>query len=1002
MGKIKKLSDQMTDLKINKIHILISLIIFALTGFLTSYYYFKKQNSIEIYQNNLEEIVQNQRKKIHSFIFQQLQDLELKAKKLSIENIDLIKSNSSVNSSIIEPNNILVSRERKVLLSNNKAVPIATDFSNGPYKSSNLGKLLDRVITILSPDISNFDYYPTQTNETLFAASPIIDSKNILKGFLVNEIPVQNFINSLKNNKNNINWVITKSEDQKTKVLFNSSDSPNYDKEVLENYPELFKKIISEESGKEIIKSSNGDNIIGNWTYEPYTTWNIAAFTAYNKAIQNLSIIFYICFILIVLTILILIFLLIWVLIYLSKKYKAQVLTRFSFVTFLILLFGLVIFSTLIISYKIYNLKNKTYEKTENYTQIQLQSATKQIERNLFNTEFSAYFLADEIKNLKLNDHQIEQRVETILKKRNKYVESITIAYTDKKIGAPTWVTTATGISKYNLQDLYDYTQIRTETLPQANWYNKALASGKYWSSTYTSPFTKNQVVTFSIPFKYGVLAFNYRLEELGKKLNAFLGETSGTSWIVESQSNVIYQVKDQETSALIDINEQSQIIKNALKKESGQTLMKDAQTGKYIYIWFEPIAVANWNAIHLTLKEQIQIPAIDLRHFYILLLSLIIIFLLLSFALYFYIYQSNEKTKNILITFSSIIPILGIILIWYNARLDKFDQDVDTKKITSTAKLAKYLDMAEQKATQNHMPKPIPVTIGIDIYSINISSTKDSIILACHLQQKYPKGYNPELRLPQAKKLELRKMYEREANNEITIGFDIYAEISQDLDNSKYPFDRPKLEIFIEPKSTTESFIFVPNMNLKKFIQQDYEISDFSIRHSYYTYNQLSYSLNDQDNGSTNSMGLTLEIQLQRDTTNPLMTDFIPLIIIFLAIFLIKLLGDSYLKNFHTMTAHDALDSRINIAAAYTALFFTVILMHPRMRGIAQSSNIIYVEYFFFCAYASILIFQLMPLTKLFLSKTGRKINDISTYLFWPIQTLIWFLFTVLTFYNP
>ena len=384
------------------------------------------------------------------------------------------------------------------------------------------------------------------------------------------------------------------------------------------------------------------------------------------------------------------------------------------------------------------------------------------------------------------------------------------------------------------------------------------------------------------------------------------------------------------------------------------------------------------------------------------MLLSLIIIFLLLCFAMYMYIYKINEKTKNIIITLASIVPLIGISIIWYNSRLDKYDQEIDTKKITSEAKLAKYIDMVEQKATQNRMPKPIPVLIGIDIYSINISSTKDSITIACHLQQKYPKGYNPEFRLPQAKTLEMRKMYERESNNEITIGFDIYAEIYQDLDNSKYPFDRPKIELSFEPKSTDQAFIFIPNLKSKKFIQQNYEISDFSIRHSYYTYNQQPYSLTDQDGTITNSLGLTLEIQLQRNTINPLMTDMIPLMIIFLAIFLIKLLGDVYLRTAYKKGEQDLLDSKIAIAGSYTALFFSVILMHPRMRGITQSSNIIYIEYFFFCAYAAILIFQLISLTPIFTNPRGRYISDLSTYLFWPAQTLIWFLFTVLTFYNP
>ncbi len=1004
MGKWEKIA----MLKVNQKRSIISLsIIILLINILTITYYFsKKKNIIQETEITLKQIVEQKREIIYKFFQKHLDELTTTANKIAEQNLNTTGKDATKTDKIpkIPENYIFFSNTRKALISNNKSVPNNMDFSTGPYKITNLGQVLDRVITILTPDISTYEYYPTLSEPNMFAATPVTDSKNILRGVLVNEVNISDLLDSLKKQtiNKNIRLIITKLENENSKIIFSFFGGKKRAKDIEEKHPELLSKITSEETIGNIIKSKGTASIIESWDYEPYSTWNIVAFIEIDEALQKLSSIFYLLLILTILSIGVIVYWSIWFINFLYRNYNSKDIIRYS-VLFVLLtvIFGSVI-GIFFTNYKIYNLYKESYEKTENYTYIQLQSATKQIERNLFNTEFTATFLAEEIKNYDLNEKQIDERVRGILEKRSKYADSITVAYkNDKKIGAPTWIMTSSGVVKYNLADLYDYTQVKAYDMPEANWYMYALANGKYWSLPYTHPISKTKVVTFAIPFNDGVLAYNYKADELGKKLNAFLGESVGTNLIVNHNANIIYQLKDQETSGSLSSAEQNKIIADAIKKEFGRELIREPESGKEFYVWYEPIPIAEWTAVHLALKDEIKAPPIPLRHLNIIFICLITIFLISCFVGLFYTYPISDRTKNILLVLASIVPLIAIMTILYNSRQNKYNERLDAKKITSAAKLTKYLDMIEQRAVQKQLPKPVPVSIGIDIYSIDISADKESIIIAGHLQEQYQKGKTPGIRIPQAKKLELRKMYEQESGNQVTVGWDIYAEITQDLDISKYPFDRPKLEIALEPDAAQESFIFIPNMKAKQFIEQEYQVADFTIKHSYYTYDNMEYSLNSVEENN-NSYGLTLEIQLQRNTTNPLMTDMIPLIIIFLTVFLIKLLSDLYLKNSNEMAAYDSLDLKFNIAAAYTALFFSVILMHPRLRGIVQSSNIIYIEYFFFCAYAAIFVFQLMALTPLFTHPKERYFNQITTYLYWPALGVVWLFFTVLTFYNP
>jgi hypothetical protein len=402
------------------------------------------------------------------------------------------------------------------------------------------------------------------------------------------------------------------------------------------------------------------------------------------------------------------------------------------------------------------------------------------------------------------------------------------------------------------------------------------------------------------------------------------------------------------------------------------------------------------------TIGEDLPQVETPVRHLALWLLTLILIFTLCTVLLIAVILRLKHTYYPYLSLICSLLVFINIIVILRYSKSDIFYDEKQITVIKTASELQKYLLHRTQKALERNVPIQIPVTIGLDIYSINIS-TKNSIHLVGHLWQKFLTGHNPGIRFPRATKTDMQVMYEKKEGNYTIIGWDLNAELEQELDYSKYPFDHFDLEILVQPRITTPSYIFIPDFNHKNFLGEKAHIASFNVVHSFFAYIKQLYQMSEVIDRKVqlSPTGLAYHIRLNRNLINPFLTDLIPLIIIFLTIFIIAWFGnriEEFVGDDKKEYNRKIMENRLALAGSYTALFFSLIILNSQIRNSVAFDHILYIEYYIFCAYIAILTFEL---SNLIAPRFGKINSSIIMCFYWPLQTIIWFIFTIITFYN-
>jgi hypothetical protein len=126
----------------------------------------------------------------------------------------------------------------------------------------------------------------------------------------------------------------------------------------------------------------------------------------------------------------------------------------------------------------------------------------------------------------------------------------------------------------------------------------------------------------------------------------------------------------------------------------------------------------------------------------------------------------------------------------------------------------------------------------------------------------------------------------------------------------------------------------------------------------------------------------------LSRNLINAFIVYLLPLLIILFSLFAMFLLINPS-------------NVRI-IVGSYTGLLFALVLLHQTLRNSYPTGDILYLEYFFFFVYTTImllilhgLLFKLYDKRKKFLYYTSL----LRTF-FWPIQLTAWIITTIIIFY--
>jgi cell division protein FtsL len=677
-----------------------------------------------------------------------------------------------------------------------------------------------------------------------------------------------------------------------------------------------------------------------------------------------------------------------------------------------------------------YSFYRKIVQQTTRMAESKVHTQVESIQQSLGEVEKITAQIAQDLKSNVLKKEDIKIRLLRDLKEVAD-LEAITIgfapfAYDPEKRLFGFESNKVNGTLQAN-EITYDYMVPGASPLVQSDWYNKAIKEGPGWSEPnygdsklyYSGSKQTKAVYTlpFYLPLKQepaGVIAITYNLGKIiGNIKNLEIGKL-GYALLLTADGMLVYHPLEhylKNKLSLIDIARENnnQALKDIAQKitstQKGFWSYTDPIINTSYWLISEKITGVNWFVVGIFSNESLPLPLAKLRKELIWGIITLIIGLLLGAMLIARIWEGIEGIKRWSFMGGAILA-ATLIIFWNLTRMAPYEPTDEVIIVRDKTGLDKYIDLIDIDTQQRNEKKPVTIPTGIILYSVNFPDS-NRVSISGYLWQKINKkdAIQPGVIFPEASESSTKEIFRKEDNGTETIGWNISATFLQRHRYSFFPFDKVHINILLATADFENHVILTPDFSGYKSydvdplpgITNEISIPGYTLERSFFSFAAIpAYDEVGLDalRKVTEKIRLHYNIILKRTLINPLIIFMLPLLIILFSIYAVFLVTQRRKATF------DAFKS----IGAYTGLFFSLIVLHQTLRSQVQSGELLYIEYFFFFTYVTILLLVLHALL-LRISRTATVLTEkVSPYLkilFWPIQFAFWFAITMIIFYT-
>ncbi|MDJ0509202.1 MAG: cache domain-containing protein [Crocosphaera sp.] len=650
--------------------------------------------------------------------------------------------------------------------------------------------------------------------------------------------------------------------------------------------------------------------------------------------------------------------------------------------------FLLVIFT----GYSYWREKNHILTEAKNNAKQEAVETAKQIDDHLVKLKDSATAIANELSSGNLKKEQLIGRLGNTMEKNPKFYEA-GVAYVpygydaNIRLYAPIYKREEGKIKLLWVQDSYDYTE------SEYNYYHRPLVEGGTWLEPFFGGVAQSLLAHFSTPFYQidpitkqqipkGVVFTNYSLDDLKHFMTSLeLGKT-GYGFIFSKQGKLLCHPNRE----FIDYNDQK-------------------FTGQKAWFFFEPIPSTDWSLGVVFIKDEILVHTESQKQKLTTIILGIITFCVFLSILLLKTYQGTVKSLWLLSFYSSIFLSMGLIAIWsMDISYNKIHQSESRKHrvvVFGEAGLNKFLKSRIQFINTKKLPQYVPT--GLFIQSLEFKDAND-VFVTGYIWQKYQKKQHKDISkgfiLPEAIDPNITEYYRYQQGNQEVIGWYFEANLRQEFDDSKYPFDSKQVWLRLWHKDFYKNVILTPDFDsydlinpvYKPGLEEEFVLPGWRIKGSFFEYYLNGYNTNFGINnyiGQKDYPELYFTIILQRDFINIFINNLMVPIVVALLLFLVHLL---ILKE----------SDPLAIVSACSAFLFIVILDQINLRGKILAAGILYLEYFYFILYLLIIAVAINAI--LFSQKNHIRWLQyqeslIPKLLYWPGMLTLLLVFTLLVF---
>jgi len=676
--------------------------------------------------------------------------------------------------------------------------------------------------------------------------------------------------------------------------------------------------------------------------------------------------------------------------------------------------------------------RSEVVEREKERAHLEVARVAKEIDIELRKLIPLTTSITDELSSGDLPKEQLLDRLKTTMD-TNPELLGMGVAYAplayapDVRLYAPYYIKKGEELHLVEVDSFYDYTQ------PEYNWYHAPLANGPQWIEPHMGEIVDTLLVEFAAPFYHpdgespgkipaGVIHTSVSLDEIRGRIDSLeLGE-SGYGFLLSKTGAFLLHplveeyVKGQKT--IFDVAEarKDRILRHmgekAIRGERGVIENGMAASGQAIWIFYEPVPSTGWSVGGVFFTDQLPTHTKPFQRQLIRMALLCMAFLFfLAVLLISLLHESGTSLLWWGVVSTSVICAAGIAFVWYvtfTAPLESTFGIVPINKAT----LDKFIVAKTRSALKKNVELPLYVPTGVFVQTLEFVGS-NNVNMTGYIWQRYANALPPEVSrgflLPETVSADITEAYRRVEKNEEIVGWYVKATFRETFDYSHYPFDQQIFWLRLWHKDFYRNVILIPDFGSYKLannsashgLEMDFVLPGWTVNKTFFGYNANSYDVNfglRDYSGAEGFPELYFNVILRRNIINPFFSNLLPITVAAIMVFGLLVINSKHSEHVGFLGF-----SSVNVLAGCAALFFVVILAQLDLRGKLSTEKILYIEYFYFVMYCSILAVTLNSI--LFALTDHIKIiayqdNLIPKLIYWPVILGILLIITLFVFY--
>ncbi|HCX20379.1 MAG TPA: hypothetical protein DHN29_00595, partial [Cytophagales bacterium] len=576
------------------------------------------------------------------------------------------------------------------------------------------------------------------------------------------------------------------------------------------------------------------------------------------------------------------------------------------------------------------------------------------------------------------------------------------------------------------IEESYDYTT--------RDWYSKPLQHGAAWfEPPYYGEVAQTMMAEYSVPFyqtndqgeqeTIGIVFLDYSLEDITKAISSIDLGKSGYGLMLSAGGTMIAHPRVEDVLARKTINDfidewQSTQIKDlfdSLKVEDKPYVQAiNKKSGIASRIFFSEIDQSGWRLGAVFIEDAFKTDSNYINQVLILLTSYVVAMLMLVFLFLLYRYDFEGLIMKRLVPMMVTVFLLAIAGIWISKIYQQYNifQQENSYPTVDRTGLQKFLSDQDSLRLFYHEEPVVTIPTGVFLKHIEFDGSHN-VRLSGVIWQRYSdkaiaKGIKPNLffitTAPDAEAQDFTEVYRKKENGVTRVGWHFRVEVREYMHYGLYPIDRERVSLTLGHPDMGKNLQLVPDLtSYQNIIPSELPGVDKSIilpewdsEKSYFAFQRHDYNtdlgvLSPVD--SDYKYDLKFNVILKRKFLWPSMANIIPLATITILLFLALISTSS-----KTEEKKGIVFSGFGLLELCAAFLFVAILTHIDLRSNLVINYIMYMDYFYFHVYFTIIICSLAAV--LLNKEEDRKKMTIVRLLYWPMLLGSLFIFTAIRFY--